>query len=92
MKRPLPVSTSVRTKWTALVAVCEECSGGKRLAKALRRASKETGTRELRVVRSSCLDVCPKRGVTTATLRAGSTSVRVIDDALSGDAALAALG
>ena len=91
MKRPLPAAIPVRTKFSTLVAVCEECSGGKRFAKSLRGAYKAAGTRDVRVVRSTCLDICPKRGVTIATLRDGALSVSVIDDELRDRAAIDAV-
>jgi hypothetical protein len=89
MKDPAP-RTPVRTKWNTLVAVCRECAGGKRLAKSLRGSFKKSGQREVRVIASSCLDVCPKRGVTVATTHAGGVSVAVLDATLEGEAARAA--
>ena len=74
----------VRTRWTSLVAVCGECHGGKRFGKALRGALKKSPIQGVRVVRSSCLDVCPKRGVTVATMREGRVVTVVVDDRLKG--------
>lgn len=91
MKKPA-ARTPVRTKWATLVAVCRECDDAKRLAKALRGSFKATQQRDVRVVLTSCLDVCPKRGVTVATTRAGGgVSVAVIDATLEGEAARAAV-
>jgi hypothetical protein len=48
------------------------------------------GNREIRVVRSSCLDVCPKRGVTVTTLNEGvveTSVVRSLESALRPKAA-----
>jgi hypothetical protein len=78
MKRPNPALTPVRTRWSTLIAVCSECDGGKRLAKTLRAENKRSGERDVRIVRSSCLDVCPKRGVTVATLREGVLETAVV--------------
>jgi hypothetical protein len=71
--------------------VCRECSGGKRLSKVLRRSLKDAGVRDVRVLSSSCLDVCPKRGVTVVTAIAGKVETAVIDDALDDPATLAAV-
>ena len=78
MKHPSPELTPVRTRWSTLIAVCSECDGGKRLAKTLRADLKRSGTRDVRIVRSSCLDVCPKRGVTVTTLRDGVLETAVV--------------
>ena len=78
MKELAPAPTPVRTRWAALIAVCSECDGGKRLAKAMRANLKHSGTRDVRVVRSSCMDVCPKRGVTVTTLRNGVLETAVV--------------
>ena len=58
----------------ALVAVCAECSGRqpkpKEVRSALRAGLKAAGARKaVRVVESSCLDVCPKRAVAVAVAR-----------------------
>ncbi len=78
MEPPSPAPVPVRTRWTTLIAVCSECDGGKRLAKAMRADLKRSGARDVRVVRSSCLDVCPKRGVTVTTLRDGKLETAVV--------------
>jgi hypothetical protein len=78
MKQPGPATKPARTRWSTLVAVCSECEGGKRLAKAMRAELKQNKTRDVRVVRSSCLDVCPKRGVTVATMHDGTIETRVV--------------
>jgi predicted metal-binding protein len=91
MKLPQPSRTLVRTKWTTLVAVCRECSGGKRLSKVLKRSLKDANIRDIRVLSTSCLDVCPKRGVTVATTCAGGVKTAVLDDKLEGVAAVAAV-
>jgi hypothetical protein len=91
MKSPLAARTPVRPKWTALVAVCRECEGGKRFAKALRAATKSAGVGPVRVVSASCLDVCPKRGVTVATMSEGALATAVVDSNLDGEAAVGAV-
>jgi hypothetical protein len=75
--------------------VCRECAGEpKPLRKALKQVLKERGRRDVRVVASSCLDVCPKRATTVAAGGAGGTRVLVakpgaraedVVDALLGD-------
>jgi predicted metal-binding protein len=87
MKETRAARTPVRTKWTTLVTVCRECDGGKSLAKTVRQAVKDAAGREVRVVSSSCLDVCPKRGVTVATLGAGGVTTAVVDSSLAARAA-----
>ena len=91
MKQSLPPRTPVRTKWSTLVSVCRECHGGKGFAKTLRRAYKGGDSRTVRVVSSSCFDVCPKRGVTVATMICGAIATIVVDDTLEGEAARAAV-
>jgi predicted metal-binding protein len=62
----------VPTKWTVPVLVCQECAkrtGPDNHPSALRRSlRKELGRQglkhDVRVVEATCLDVCPKRGVT----------------------------
>lgn len=68
-----------RTKWSTLVAVCRECSDGKAVAKALKQAYKLEGRRDVRVVRTSCLDVCPKRGATVSTTTARGVATVVME-------------
>jgi hypothetical protein len=79
MRQPSSAPLAVRTRWSTLIAVCSECDGGKRLAKTLRSDLKRQGNRDVRVVRSSCLDVCPKRGVTVTTLRDGVLETAVVE-------------
>ena len=52
-----------RAPWSRLVSICRECAGGSALLKpALKMAAKAAGRRDLRIVETSCLDVCPGRG------------------------------
>ena len=67
---------SFPARWRSFVLVCGKCSrkldggfGKKRkhaLNEALRGALKAAGRRELRVVNTGCLGLCPKRAVTIA--------------------------
>lgn len=67
---------SVPAPWRSFVLVCGKCSrkldggfGKKRrhaLDDTLRGALKAAGRRELRVVKTGCLGLCPKRAVTVA--------------------------
>lgn len=60
-KQPL----SVTPPWTRMIAVCTNCEDGDhRLADHLKSYAKEHDVKGLRVVRSSCLKVCPEKGVT----------------------------
>ncbi|HJT97777.1 MAG TPA: hypothetical protein VJ696_05625, partial [Rhodanobacteraceae bacterium] len=56
-------------KWSEVVFVCAKCmkrQDRRHVRKALKRALKEAGRRDLRVIASGCFDLCPKRGVTIA--------------------------
>jgi hypothetical protein len=63
----------VRLPWrAAAVLVCRECDGApdlgpKKVRKALKARTKGQPKRTVRVLSVSCLDACPKRGVTVAT-------------------------
>lgn len=67
---------SVPVKWRSFVLVCGKCSrkldggfgkkGKHALDDALRGILKAAGRRELRVVKTGCLGLCPKRAVTVA--------------------------
>ncbi len=48
------------------------------MRKALKRVLKERGRRDVRVVASSCLDVCPKHATTVAAGGAGGVRVLVV--------------
>lgn len=80
MKRiPAPVSE-------ALILICEKC--GKRESRSLmddlKTQIKARGSkREFRVLRTSCMNVCPKRGVTLAVLRTHGESAFVVVDETS---------
>lgn len=68
-----------RVRYATLLAVCKECAGEpKPLRQALKRVLKERGRRDVRVVASSCLDVCPKRAATVAASGAGGTRVLIV--------------
>ena len=69
--------TAVPAPWRSFVLVCGKCSrklgggfgrkGKVKLDEALRDALKDAGRRrELRVERTGCLGLCPKRAVTVA--------------------------
>ncbi len=59
--------------------MCKECAGEpKALRKALKQVLKARGRRDVRVVASSCLDVCPKRATTVAAGGADGTRVLVV--------------
>lgn len=60
-------------RWEAAVLVCSECkkrtgsaNAPKKLSKWLRSRMKRDRRRDLRVLRTGCLDVCPKQGVTVS--------------------------
>lgn len=53
--------------WSELVFVCSKCmrrQDREDLRGDLKRAIKEAGHREVRVVTCGCLDLCPEKGVT----------------------------
>jgi hypothetical protein len=91
MKRAQAPRTAVRTTWSTLVAVCRECDGGKKLGKEIKHALKDARIRDVRVLSSSCLDVCPKRGVTVATTFSGGVKTAVLNSEIEGPAAVAAV-
>lgn len=60
---------SATVGWSELVFVCSKCmkrQDREDLRGDLKRAIKQAGHRELRVVACGCLDLCPKDGVTVA--------------------------
>ncbi|GAC1397213.1 MAG: hypothetical protein NVS3B17_13270 [Vulcanimicrobiaceae bacterium] len=63
-----PIVTAVFRKRDVLIAVCKACDGdGKALRRSLERALADRGRgKTVRVVASSCLDVCPKNAVAVA--------------------------
>jgi hypothetical protein len=84
---------SVRPKWTKLAVVCQKCPAGRDVRKSLRKALKARGTCDVRVVRSSCLDVCPKRGATVTTVDAnGDTRTVVLVNSIVDDVVLDGIG
>lgn len=74
--------STVRTPYDGVVFVCGKCSKklgaeGKALRKSLKKATKELlGEGAVRVVKTSCFDVCPKGAVTVAA--AGKQSALTI--------------
>jgi hypothetical protein len=85
-----------KTGWSRLVSVCAKCDGdGKSLARALKSELKRQGVRGVRVTRSTCLDVCPKRAVAVAVSGPGGNGcvvVRSSDEAPALATAVAARG
>lgn len=60
---------SATVGWSELVFVCSKCmkrQDREDLRGDLKRAIKQAGHRELRIVSCGCLDLCPKDGVTIA--------------------------
>lgn len=57
-----------KTKWREVILVCAKCSGEPSVVrKALKKIAKKLGDGQaLRVVETSCLGLCPRRGVTVA--------------------------
>lgn len=79
-------------KWTTLVAVCAKCKHGKDVQKSLRGALKERRERGTRVVRSTCLDVCPKGGTTVSVASSAGLRTTVVRDGIAAAELLDALG
>lgn len=79
-------------EWTTLVAVCAKCKRGKDVQKSLLGALKERRERGMRVVRTTCLDVCPKGGTTVSVATATGLRTAVVRDGLAGAELLDALG
>ncbi len=60
---------SAAVGWSELAFVCSKCmkrQDRENLRGDLKRAIKQAGHRELRIVTCGCLDLCPKDGVTIA--------------------------
>ena len=68
MARGAAVLAARPPKRDTLVSVCAKCSGdGPALRAALKREYKRTGlAKHVRVVKTSCLGLCPKRAVAVA--------------------------
>ncbi len=81
-------------KRDTLVSVCHTCSGdGSALRSALKKEFKRRGCgKTVRVVKSSCLDICPKRAVAVAVAhdRALGNGVRYFSVANGADPELVA--
>lgn len=91
MPKPI-VHASFRSR-DALVSVCRACDGdGKALRRALEAELKERGLQKrVRVVSSSCLDVCPKRAIAIAISdrrNVPGTQYVAVGDARKGSAAI----
>lgn len=99
MAEPIPFPIRARTArapFREVVVVCAKCrrkAGGKPLRKTLKRALKSGAWgRKVRVVETSCLDLCPKRRIAVATgaqLAAGR--IAVVDRDAQAEAVLDAL-
>ena len=90
--RELNGPVAARVRYATIIAVCKECHGEpKPLRKALKRVMKERGRRDVRVVASSCLDVCPKRATTVAASGADGTRCVVVAPGTRPDAVADAL-
>ena len=91
---------SIPVKWRSFVLVCGKCSrkldggfgkkGRHKLDTVLRDALKSAGRRELRVVRTGCLGLCPKRAVTVAW-SAQPGELMAVPEGIGPDAVLARL-
>jgi len=78
------VARPVRRPWrSSLVLVCRECDGvrafgPKQVRAQLKRAAKvDLPRKAVRVVSTSCLDVCPKHATCVAVTGVGETAVTV---------------
>lgn len=68
-KPSIPQPEPAPSPWRDLIFVCTKCmrrQDREDLRDDLRQALKKRGCRELRVVATGCLDLCPKDGVTLA--------------------------
>jgi hypothetical protein len=81
--RPAPAEI-VSPPWQTLMLVCIKCKGSRRGpdARGIRKGMKQRlgKQKQLRILESECLGVCPDDAVTVCTLRAGSgeTVVRLV--------------
>lgn len=75
----------VRPPWSSIVFVCSKCTKRQdrgSFRRDLKRALKEHGNKNVRVVASTCLDVCPRHAITLAIahdLGAVHPHLRVVD-------------
>ncbi|GAC1301093.1 MAG: hypothetical protein NVSMB19_08820 [Vulcanimicrobiaceae bacterium] len=82
-----------RPPWDAALIVCRKCDGyDKSLRRDVKEALAAAGLRKrVRVVESSCLDVCPKRGTTVVIATPDGSDVAIVPADVRGAAACAAL-
>ncbi|GAC1307323.1 MAG: hypothetical protein NVSMB21_11150 [Vulcanimicrobiaceae bacterium] len=83
-----------RPSWDlGLVVVCRKCDGYEpSLRRGLKKALVDCGARRrVRVVSSSCLDVCPKRATAVVIVDARGARTTIVPEGTSEPAALAPL-
>ena len=87
----------VRSDWTGAILVCGKCSrkagGEQRLAKSLRKVLgvKKGRRAAVGVVETTCLGVCPKRGIVVVD-SARPARWEIVEPGTSADEVLARLG
>lgn len=69
-----PAIRPVSRPWREVVLVCRKCTkrakggfgpdGRSKLRQVLRKALKDSGRKDIRVISVGCLDICPKHAVT----------------------------
>ena len=77
---PAPLRAIRGRKWAeTTVFVCGSCDGdGRRMVKGLRREGRRRlGKRSVRVVRTGCLGLCPKRSVSLVVIRRGRSETLI---------------
>lgn len=78
--------------WSTLIAVCTKCEDGKAdLADRVKGYLKEHKHTDLRALRSSCLDVCPKKGVCVAAVGPNGRKVAIFDKKADAESVLSYL-
>jgi len=85
---------AVRPSWdTGLVIICRKCEGYTRsLRGEIKDAVAAAGLgKRVRVIKSSCLDLCPKRATTLVTVTSRGNDALVLPGGRRDAAALAAL-
>lgn len=87
--------TVADTSWERALLVCQKCDKHetRSLVKALRQAVRARfGKKAVRVVTTSCLDVCPKSGTVVACTGVRSPSTWIVDGAAAAEALVERIG
>ena len=80
---------AVQPRWSALLAVCKKCEeGNSTLADRVKARVKERGIEGIRALRSSCLDICPKKGVCATFVGSHGQKTAIFDTDADADSVI----